>query len=997
VSTISPLRPVLGLAALLFCAPALAQSSPEWGGAERRRPATQPAPATRPGPATQPASPEAVALLGELLDDRNALVNALGLRELKVLTPKQGERIMRMLDSLGYKVRLELQHQRTIIHVAPFKVIRKIYVKGNWPLFEEEILRRLRFRSGQRLPEGRELAQAIAGQEESLRVFLGREGYFEGSLRIQVVPDGGNRVNLKVQVLKGRRHRIGEVVVRNHATRAGVGTSEQALSDQAIAKTYKHKIVFYERTFNTTRLAEDTESLIKRYQSLGYPGVRIKDSYEVLADRPADKAVRLTVDITQRKQIKVLFRGNKQISDKNLREELTFDRESAYDDYEAAQSARAIHRRYQGEGYLLARVRFSRQVGRSADEVTFEIEEGPRFRVKDVSFAGNKAIAGSELGKIIKTRTFPFLGYLSLAEGGYVTETQLRQDIERIETFYREQGFFEAKVTGEVAPDAQLLGRPGALAAHVAARSGVGGGAYVRFSVEEGRQVLVDKVELEGNTLVDTRTLLSQLELKPGRPFTEKALALDKARLVRIYAEKGHPYANVPPVLEELSPDGTRATVQFMLQEGAEARFGPVFIRGNFKTRRSVILSDLPFKPGDRFDIRKIEQADTLMRRREIFNVVRVELMGITEQQTLLPVLVTVEEHYDDHGALEFSVGGATNNPFFGAVAYTNRNLFGFSTSLTLKGEAGLRIQSANLKYSDWRLFGTTLRFEPEGFVRNELTARLGQIFTLGTTVGLKKELFPRLLAAIAYEFRHITHKEDEVHPPGIDEQRQVDVPTRVGGFRPAVVYDRRDNPLNPTRGFRVASSLLLASRYLGGWDDFLKLNVNGQAYIPLPKDMTIALSVRYDHAVPFGEVVLPKVERFYAGGDTTIRGFEEDSAFAERIPLAYAPLGNATLYRLRPQGGNIRLLTNAEFQFPIWKESILFGMPIMGAVFFDNGVVTNSWRGVSGGDFRQGVGGALRIITIVGSASFEYAFAINPKIGDPTFGRFHFNFGFVF
>ena len=77
-----------------------------------------------------------------------------------------------------------------------------------------------------------------------------------------------------------------------------------------------------------------------------------------------------------------------------------------------------------------------------------------------------------------------------------------------------------------------------------------------------------------------------------------------------------------------------------------------------------------------------------------------------------------------------------------------------------------------------------------------------------------------------------------------------------VRAFRPAIVYDRRDNPLNPTRGYRLATSLLLASRYLGGWNDYLKLNVNGQGYLPLPKDMTIALSVRYDHAVPLGEVV---------------------------------------------------------------------------------------------------------------------------------------------
>jgi outer membrane protein insertion porin family len=934
-------------------------------------------------------------LEGQIEDEREALIEALGLRGLASLSPQQGERILRFLDALGYRVRLELRGERTILHLSPHKVIRKIYVKGNWPLFEEEILRRLRFRPGQRLVEGAELAQAIARQESSLKAFLGRQGYFDGSLSIQARPDGGNRVNLDVELSKGRRYRIGEVVVRHSTLRRGPVT--QAISDQDIAKTFKHRVLFYRRTFNTEQLQRDVEALARRYHDLGYPGVRIKESYEVLRDVPADQAVRLTLDITQRKRIKVAFRGNKRISDKDLRGELSFAREGTYDDYEAEQSARAIHHRYQSEGYLQARVGFTRKVGESLDEITYHIEEGPRFRVRDVSFTGNDSFTHQTLRKVIRTRKFPLLGYLSLGEGGYVTETQLRQDIERLEGFYRDQGFHEVKITGEVAPRAELIGRPGALAAALAARAAEEGRAYVRFSIREGRRLMVESVELEGNRSIDSKTLLSQLELKPGRPFTEKALTLDKARLARIYAENGHPYANVPPALEELSPDGRRATVHFSVKEGHPARFGPIFIRGNFKTRKSVILSDLPFKPGDRFDIRKIEEADALMRQRQIFNLVRIQLLGISEEQPVLPVLITVEERYDDHGAIELGVGGATDNPFFGSVSYINQNLFGFGTSLTFKGEAGLRIQAGEVRYRDPRLFGSTLAFDVEGFARNQLTVRLGQIFTVGTSAGLARELVPNLRALLRYEFRHVNHKEESVHPPGIDEERQVDVPTRTGGIGPALIYDRRDNPLSPTRGFRVAGSLLWASRYLGGWDDFLKLNLNGQGYLPLPKDMTIALSIRYDHAIPFGKVVLPKVERFYAGGDTTIRGFEEDSAWTELIPLSYAPLAQNSLYRIRPQGGNIRLLTNLEFQFPIWKESILFGMPLMGAVFLDNGVVTNSFEGLSIRDFRQGAGLALRIITLVGSASFEYAWALDPRVGDSTTGRFHFNFGFVF
>jgi outer membrane protein insertion porin family len=214
------------------------------------------------------------------------------------------------------------------------------------------------------------------------------------------------------------------------------------------------------------------------------------------------------------------------------------------------------------------------------------------------------------------------------------------------------------------------------------------------------------------------------------------------------------------------------------------------------------------------------------------------------------------------------------------------------------------------------------------------------------------------------------------------------------------LVYDKRDNPLSPSRGYRLEGSMLWASQYLGGTHHFLKFNASGQLFIPLPWDITIALATRYDHGLPLGgDVQLPKVERYFAGGDTTIRGFEESMAWAEVIETPLAPVGDASLYVVRPQGGNIRLLTNLELQFPIWPESILFGLPLMGAIFTDNGMVTNSFYGFEASDFRHGAGLALRIVTPVGASSFEFAWALDPDPWEtnPAAPRFHFNFGFVF
>jgi outer membrane protein assembly factor BamA len=72
-----------------------------------------------------------------------------------------------------------------------------------------------------------------------------------------------------------------------------------------------------------------------------------------------------------------------------------------------------------------------------------------------------------------------------------------------------------------------------------------------------------------------------------------------------------------------------------------------------------------------------------------------------------------------------------------------------------------------------------------------------------------------------------------------------------------------------------------------------------------------------------------------------------------------------------------------------------------MGALFFDAGSIVNTFAGDGFkhffARFKHSVGGALRLVTPVGSISVEYAVPMEPTYGtDPT-GRFHFNFGFIF
>lgn len=138
----------------------------------------------------------------------------------------------------------------------------------------------------------------------------------------------------------------------------------------------------------------------------------------------------------------------------------------------------------------------------------------------------------------------------------------------------------------------------------------------------------------------------------------------------------------------------------------------------------------------------------------------------------------------------------------------------------------------------------------------------------------------------------------------------------------------------------------------------------------------------------------MPEVERFFAGGDTTVRGFEEDRLATEIIQPNVGGMSGIGQFRILPAGGNIRMIHNLELQ--VILANLKF--PIASAIFLDSGFVENSFDGFKFKDLRHSIGLALaRAVLPFGSLSVEYAFPLDPVLGDDPQGRLHVNLGLLF
>jgi outer membrane protein assembly complex protein YaeT len=943
-------------------------------------------------------------------------------------------RLVQALDAVGYRAAIAARREAggvtLVATLSPYDRLRYVFVSGNWPLLQDEIQRRISIRPGRALPPpGPERQAALERERERVIEFLRSEGYFEATLALEARPvptvPGATDFYLKVDL--GPSYPIGPLTF----------TGNHALSTAEIEPMFRHfswyTLWITPSPFTRKRLREDIEALQKRYRALGYIGVRVTSDFSVQksVDRVA-KNVRLAIHINERKRITVAFEGNGHESSSTLRDELTLYARGAYDDVEVGASADALARFYQSDGFFLARVDWRRE-RLSADEerVVFVIDEGPRLPVRGIDFAGNRSIPSGTLAEVVSVRTFPLLGDIpvigdiGLGSGGYVTARQLEQDSERLVDFYKGRGFLEVKVRGDAATVSEALGQLGAVAAGADTAARDADRLYVRFTIDEGPRITLASEDFrtgDGSALPYDKTFLTQsTTLKPGAPYTPGALREDGKRLSRLLGDAGYPSSTVEP---EVSRVGDRATLTWVLKLGPKTWVGPIFVRGNFVTHPDAILEWIPIASGDVLTTTATERGQRNLGALQLFNNASpISFPGKDDKRPVVPMVVEVEERYDQYSVLHVGAGISTAQkppdsslPFgiYARAGYDNRNLLGNGWQSSLQATYGTSLFTATGSFLDRRFLGTLFRLDAALTYLSQATVRLGDIHSGGGSVGFSREMYPGVDAGIHYNLRSTTHTEDLIRQAGPDEAQQtVTLGTTVGSISANVQWLRVDNRLLPSRGFRIDAIAELALPALSvplrvfpvdiGDDTFLKVGIHSLTVIPLGRHLFLRQGFRYDQGFPLaGASLLPKVETYFAGGDTTIRGYELDRARVEVVaapiirypcPTPQMPARQCELDQVqyRPLGGNLRILHNLDLQFPI-------SPPWYGSIFIDSGVVADSLDGLSPAKFRHGAGIAPLVIRLpIGDISLGWAWPLDPGPGDTKIGVFIVNVGLQF
>lgn len=309
---------------------------------------------------------------------------------------------------------------------------------------------------------------------------------------------------------------------------AGIGfTGNKALSDstlrEALSDSTRGVKLETGRVINDKTLSSARAAILRAYQEAGYPDTRVSWRTVPTANGAYKDVV---FDITEGREISmngIEFTGNHAFDAKQLRRLMeTKEREMAplcwitksgrIDRDQVEDDLQAVVKHYRNYGYLRARITkvdykaSTNETGRQRLYMTVHLDEGPRYRVRKVSFGRLKAYTPSELEQ-----------GLSMYDGDIYSLQKVSDDIEMIRKYYGAKGYADA----DVHPDIDEVGVESD-GTHI---------VDIRYDVTEGERYKVGRLNVRGNTKTKQHVILRELPLKPGENLNSVDLEIAQKRL----------------------------------------------------------------------------------------------------------------------------------------------------------------------------------------------------------------------------------------------------------------------------------------------------------------------------------------------------------------------------------------------------------------------------------------------------------------------------------
>ncbi|MBN1566934.1 MAG: translocation/assembly module TamB domain-containing protein [Acidobacteria bacterium] len=613
-------------------------------------------------------------------------------------------------------------------------------------------------------------------------------------------------------------------------------------------------------------------------------------------------------------------------------------------------------------GYLQSEVTCKIESENDQKLVRFQITSGERYTEVPIVFRGAGEISASELGNA--------LGMANLRLDVYADPQKVMDFLSR---YYRERGYLQARISP---PSPQL---------DPTTRTG-----SVLIQVQEGPLFTIGDLEFSGHRAFTYDELWSVIPTSSGSSYDPNTLRDAVKALENIYRSKGYNDVSVTFRVVQDSA-AAHADLTFYIVERRQSVIRDIVIEGTQGTSPGFVQRQLDFQVGDPLDYGRIDETRKRLYSTAVYSSVDFQVEDLSAKNAdtkTKDVRIQVRVREIRPYRLQYGLFYDTDRGMGGILEAENRNFLGQASDLGLKLRYDTNLKEGRLFFYQPFVTKIHLKTDVSAFFQRE-TRKAFEANRIGFSLFQEKTLPKSYRMDYGYRYDHV--RWEGLPPDPTIFQASVPVARLVG----TLTRDTRDSILDATRGEFSSHSLEFGPSWLGSEIGFTRYYGQYFRYVPLDKFLmkptkekqkqTAPARLVYAGALRLGltsafnrkEVISP--ERFFAGGGTTLRGFDQDML---------GPLQTLEDGTKRPLGGEALLLFNNEIRFPI------FGI-LHGVAFLDVG---NVYPRISDFNFniRKSAGAGLRIKVKYIPLRFDYGFKLDRKPGESR-GAFFFSIGQAF
>ena len=674
----------------------------------------------------------------------------------------------------------------------------------------------------------------------------------------------------------------------------------------------------------------------------------------------------LIVAVSERPAISdVDFSGNKDIDDEAIEKALTqvgVTQGRIFREPLLEQLVQAIEEQYFAKGRYSATVdAVVTPVDLNRVSVSLTIDEGRVARIREINIVGNEVFSDKELLSEISLGEERWHSFIS--QIGQYSKEELLADSETLRSFYLDRGYMNFELLSSdvtISQNKQDI--------------------FITFALREGELFSVGKIEVEGGGGFSAEELLGLIDMPSGQPFSQTDLVASRSAIESKLADHGYAFANVNAITD-IDEAGHRVDFVFAVDPGPLVYVRKINISGNQATLDEVIRREMRQLESSVFSAEKLRRSRERIARLGFFDDVNIDLTSVPGSIDQVDLSVSVKERAT--GNFMFGAGYEDSDGLFVLAEVHRGNLFGTGRELNVKAELSKVDQTFDIEYRNpyhtaegvsRALFVNREKIDTDSVTTADYTSE-----TTGGGIRYSIPMSEYNALSLSAAIEDISLASTSSTPP--EYQSFIDRhPDNLNlNLSTGFSKDTRDSIFFPRRGFyrRISAEI----GFPGSDLEYYKLSLRGSWYRQLVGRLILNLRGDVGYGDGYGDLEeLPFFKNYYAGGASSVRGFEARSL---------GPVSNGA--DAAPLGGGIRTVAGVEMYFPV------FGLQEDNdkrlSLFADAGQVFASSSDFDVGDIRLSVGAGFHWFSPVGPISLTMAQPLNDEPGDDV-KRLQFTLG---